>query len=694
MSERDETEKLNAGDILDIMFATCQKHNSTRLSVSSIVQGATSYVRQNHNRFGEPNLRAIPQQVLQGLLDNEIAGEVTLTREGSTILRVFFEGFYVRRIQQRLRDLRKEPDIPLPSSSSIALDVPENLLTSVDVQEGLIDFLERSRENEIEEHDTRIVRLRFNHDVESLLIPHSFHTKDLSLICLQKIRFYLRNERNQSYIRQKMLSFFRSRETLVEQTFNAILTRPDSVLDGIWEPNEFTYYFWIQMTNSVIKDYAEKTEKLVHEQNYIQASVLISILIAYRKSLLQKANDKRSAFKLLDSKLRQEPYLFTTSMILEFSDKNNVPLMKRIDNREIHAYLEHEQTPPEGQRVPHLISLGTGSQQLYIRKDLLFTAFFKQAKEAKAKISSSFISDWGTALHAGVKPFEMTNQLAFEDAITKKLEKIAPTLVHMLDFSLLYFTSREIPLTEQTKAELRKIIDSKKLELKPLSVFFELDRSKLHAESKLLLPVWKTIPGLSQLFRLLQKLFIGFDRDEEAERIAIRERNRVLASKYGNKQAQRKKPTKKSSTQQSKKAKKKPAKTSPKPTEQAENAAIDSGKSEQIKNYKERVQAIANEIKTTLSTGYNSPEEARAAALERWNTLIDARNRKNLTVDVENLAKDQARKILHKRGGGAISQKRIEEISDNLSQQDVFEQIRDRKSLQQFISLTIAKYLG
>ncbi|THB64274.1 MAG: hypothetical protein D6B26_05095, partial [Spirochaetaceae bacterium] len=108
---------------------------------------------------------------------------------------------------------------------------------------------------------------------------------------------------------------------------------------------------------------------------------------------------------------------------------------------------------------------------------------------------------------------------------------------------------------------------------------------------------------------------------------------------------------------------------------------------------REKIKITAQEIKERYSSGFSSPEEARNKSLEKWNTIIDSKNRRNLTIDVENLAKDQARKILQKRGSGAPTMERIIQLSNNLAEKDVFDQIRDKKSLQDFIILTIAKYL-
>ncbi|WP_041396995.1 hypothetical protein [Spirochaeta africana] len=676
-------------DILDIMYERSEKHNDPVMMTSTLVQSVISFIRHTPNRFPSPNLRNIPAQVVKRLLEAEQAGEVVLTREGSAIIRVFFCGYFIRRITRRLHEIRREPEIPFPTVTSLALDVPENLIHPVNAQDQLVDFMEEvKREQEQQDgprdHDNRLIRLIFSADIEPLLLPYAFLSRDLILICLQKIRFYLRNERNQSYMRQKMLAVFRHREKLVEDTFTAILSRPETVLEDIWKPNEFSYYFWIQITTTITKEYTEKKEKTINEQNYIQASILLGMLLAHRKSLLQRENDREQALKQLETHLRSEPFLFTTNKIFEFTDKNGVPLTKKLSHQDIISYIERAEVPRENEKIPPLVRLTSGESREYVRKDLLFPAFFQHARKVRERLNQDLIKEWSRALNLGVRLVEMQNQDAFEASIQERVARIDPSLSAMLDFSLLYFASREVPLSEQIKAELRKILDTKKLTLKPLSSFFQLDRTNLYSDAKLLLPVWKTIPVLAGLIRMLQKLFIGIDREEEAERHKLREKNRQTARQFAQER------------DRTAEAGKAPRPSKPRPAAQktdtaATSSADSGGTTETSSQQRERIRTSAKEVLQSLSSGYDNPEDARQAALERWNTIIDRKHRKNLTIDVENLARDHARRMLRKRGTPTLE--RVQEMARNLAKKDVFESIRDKKSLELFIALTIAKQL-
>lgn len=682
MQTEGNTPKIVLDDILHILYQQCEEINQATVLTSTVVQSAIAFVRHDPDRFPEPQLRTIPAAVIKLLLQAEDAGEVILTREGSAILRVFFSGYYIRRIKKRLHEIRKEPELPLPTASSLGLDPPEQIITVVKAQENLISFLERTQEETLDdEHDIRLIRLTFLPDVAPMLLPYSFLSRDLALICLQKIRFYLRNERNQSYMRQKMLGLFRHREKLVEDTFTAILSRPENILSDIWQPNEFSYYFWIQITATIAKEFADKKEKSVNEQNYTQAAALMGMLLAHRKSLMQRESDRQTAVKQLENHLKSDPFLFTLNNIFEFTDKNGVPLTKKIGHQEIIEFVEKEEIPNAGDKIPPLVrlNLSDGSRQ-YIRKDLFLVAFFQHARDVREKLMKSFVAEWSDALELGIKLFEMQNQDAFEEAIQDKLQQLDPSLNAMLEFSTLYYISREVPLNEQVKSELRKILDTKKLQLKPLSEFFALDQQRLFSDAKLLLPAWKVVFILSHIVRFLQKMFIGIDRDEEAMRIRLKEHNRAAAQRFSRK-SQTEQPSPPGNSQKRK----------PSPSAVHQRASSNSQQSE--KRYKESLKKTVAELQQQLSAGYNSSEEACHAALERWNTIIDRKHRRNLTIDVESLAKDQARKILQKRGSPPTAE-RIDELSLNLASKDVFENIRDKKSLKQFIELTIVKHLS
>lgn len=708
MKSEDGRVELFLEDILQVLFNHSEKENNPVILTTALVQNVINYIRHNSARFPEPNLRPVPSMVLKLLLEAEKVNEVVLSREGSAIIRVFFSGFYIRKIKQRMHDLRKNPETPLPTVSTLVLDIPEKMVTVINARDELITFLENKeaalRENngeESSEHDNRVIRLIFSPDIEPVLIPYHYSFRELALVCLQKIRFYLRNERNQSYMRQKMLGLFRHREKLVEETFTAILSRPEIILEDIWKPNEFSYYFWIQLTSGISKEYNEKKEKTVNEQNYIQSAIILGMLLAHRKAVLQKDTDSSTALKEIDRKLRSAPYAFTLQNIFEFTDKKGVLITKKINRDDIIKYIEQLEIPQGSERIPSLVKIHTkNNHREYIRKDLYLMYFFQHAREAREKVSKKIISEWSTALNLGVKLYEMQNQDAFEAMIKQKVQELDPVLAVMLDFSTLYLVSQEIPVTEQTKAELRRILDPKKLELRPLYEFFDLDRLRMFADAKLLLPVWKTIPGLSGLLRFLQKMFIGVDRHEEAERLRLLEENRNNTLTHQKQQKKRRSSVKEkpsleptapdtaqteTTAQKSGSAKQKPAAAEKKTHVQKTVGTQQSSK--------ERMQVAVKKLETRLSNGYSSLEDARTKTLEKWNTIIDPKNRKNLTIDVESLARDQARKILQKRGSGAPTVERIISLAENISGQDVFDTIRDRKSLQDFIALTITKYL-
>ena len=697
-------------DILDIMYERSQKNNNPQMMTSTLVQATIHFIRQNTSRFPAPNLRSVPALVIKRLLEAEKVGEVVLTREGSAIIRVFFAGYFTRRIQKRLHEIRREPELPFPTTSSLSIDVPEHLIHPVKAQEQLVNFMEMVKQeqeerSEPDDHDNRLVRLVFSADIEPLLLPYAFLSRDLILICLQKIRYYLRNERNQSYMRQKMLSVFRHREKLVEDTFTAILSRPETVLEGIWKPNEFSYYFWIQITTTIIKEYSEKKEKAINEQNYIQASVLLGMLIAHRKSLLQRETEREQALKQLEVQLRSEPFLYTTNKIFEFTDKNGVPLTKKLSHQEIISYIEEAEIPRENEKIPQLVRLSTSESREYVRKDLLFPAFFQRSRRVRERLHQDFIREWSHALNLGVRLVEMADQDAFEASIHERVRNLDSSLGAMLNFSLLYFASREVPLSEQIKAELRKILDPKKLELKPLSGFFQLDRARMYSDAKLLLPAWKTIPIISSLIRMLLKLFVGIDREEEVERKRLHDKNKLATRQLSQdrttegsvppKKAPARDETRSTADQETLQSQSdtQPNSTSSKPSRSGGETPAVNKPAESASQQRERIRMAAKQVLGRLSESYDNPEAARSAALERWNTIIDRKHRRNLTIDVENLARDSARRMLQRRGTPTPTVERIQELSRNLAKKDVFDSIRDKKSLEHFIALTIAKQL-
>jgi hypothetical protein len=128
-----------------------------------------------------------------------------------------------------------------------------------------------------------------------------------------------------------------------------------------------------------------------------------------------------------------------------------------------------------------------------------------------------------------------------------------------------------------------------------------------------------------------------------------------------------------------------------------EEAKEKTGKGQRELTAKERraeFEAAANKIaKDLLPQGYGLDEYLRELE-SRWNTLLNPEAKKNLSYDVDCLARDYLRGVVRTMNVGSLSSERVKNLGSSLADSPTLLKIKNHQALEQYLQLYMVKILG
>jgi hypothetical protein len=78
----------------------------------------------------------------------------------------------------------------------------------------------------------------------------------------------------------------------------------------------------------------------------------------------------------------------------------------------------------------------------------------------------------------------------------------------------------------------------------------------------------------------------------------------------------------------------------------------------------------------------------------RWNTMLSAEAKHNLSFDVDSLVRDYLRNILRTMSGGTFTAERVRNLGSSLADSPVLLKIKNHQALELYIQLYMTKILG
>lgn len=675
-----------SADALRILQSLVRRSRTARVSYGTLLGYAEKYLARAADE--DPSLEDFadnPANFLTAyLVDLEKKGQVVLSYSEDAVTTVVYPRFYVDEVEELYDRIDDQPDRPFPGDEALSTPIPPDRIHPVDVKTDFVRWLARA-----ESMDAPVVlRLMFPDGVNSMLVSSRMLSSKLPKLSVQKLRQYLRSERNASYMRSKLSSIFRQREVAMKDMLANILTTPDQALKTVFVPTDFTFHFWTQLSSTLIKEYSQKKDKLVEEHGHCQAAYLIGYYNVHHRGVQQRARERETALRQLENRLRQSPYTFTISDIHGFTDQRGVALTRKYSLDDVNSYVADRIKPSDDRSLPQMIRVrSVDGKEYYLYREFVPHVTVEHVFAMRRELRDHFVDTWKTALQRRQRPPEMGDEQAFEKVVEAKLRESDPLLHTLLNYNLLFLARKEGNAPSDLAAEVDELFHPREPRLRPLSQILNLDRKKLATDAKLLLPFWQAVPVVSAFVTLLKRLFMGLS---EEERLGRQERRRVRRA--GRPSAAAASSPVATTVRYSPDG---PADDVPH-TEKSRGGDLPAGfpssasRRAQMARYKEAVRDLQREYVHPGST----PEKTLSELAERWNPLLDQVAKEHLVEDINSLARDFLRRMKISFRLVPPTRERVNEWADRLCRNEAFAQIRRTDDLKEYLKLYMLTILG
>ncbi|MFW5807196.1 MAG: hypothetical protein ACOCWU_05965 [Spirochaetota bacterium] len=663
-----------------ILLALAKRTGHPKVTFDKLLNFTHRYLEKYAE--GDPELADLDDNtenvLIAHLLTLESRGRAELSYEGSRISGVYFSEYYPRVITAAYGRLRERTFEPFPSEETIGLTIPNELIHPVDLRTEFVEWLGAE-----DRSDDTLLRLMFPEDLQSIVATLGIVRNNLASLSLLKLREYLRNRRNATYMHSKLRAAFPNRDVALKEALNKVLTTPDDSLGTIKRPTEFTFHFWTSLSSAVIKELAEKQEMQQEELDYCRAAYLLGYYAVYYKGVEQRKRDIHTALKSVDAQLRKPPYAFTRAEIDAFTDGKGVPLVKRCSREHVDDFLKQKLLPPDDSHMPEIVRVrGADGTDYYVRKDAVFRIVFPEMRETAQTFRTTLTDKWIAALRRNETLREMQDDAAFEQVLTDMLKERKPLLYGLLRFDLLHLIAREQKLLGSAREELDRMLDRKQNRIRPLSTVLDLDRRKLLGDARLRLPFWQAVPILRGLVTFLKRLFLG----EPSPR---RKRRRTAK-------------------QQTRRGKESAAQETQAPHDGGagedaawRSTAVRFGERPRSTTEGSQGRGTSTEVKRaarTLQEEYvpqgSDVDTTLEELAEKWNPLLDPVAQHNLVEDVNSLVRDFLRRRKTMFRTTPPTRSRIQQMSAQLAQNAALAEIKRKEPLRRYLELYMLRILG
>jgi hypothetical protein len=663
----------SSADALKIVQSLVRRTRNARVAYQALLAYAEKYLARAADQ--DASLEAFadnPATLMPAfLVELEKEQKLQLTYTEGAITAVFYPTYYVNLVHEAYDQLDARPDGPFPTDESLPVPIPNDLVSPIDIKTDFVRWL-----GQADREQPGILRIMYPEDIHSMIVSTDMLADTLPKMSVQKIRQYLRSEKNAGYIRSKLSAVFRQREMAMKDMLTSIMTTPDQALKSIFSPTDFSFHFWTQLSSTIIKEYSQKKEKLVEEHGHCQAAYMIGYFNVYHRGLLQKKRDTETALKQLDAKLHKAPYTYTISEIHNFTDSRGVPLTKKYSLQDVNRYISERLAIPEDKGLSDLVRIKTPEgKEYYIHKQYILPVTLDRVFDARRTFRDHYVDKFTDAMKNQRRLPEMTDDAKFEKSVEARLQDEEPMLHSLLRFNLLYLARDDTNVAPEIVPEVQALFNAKGTELQRISVILNLDRKKLHSDAKLLLPFWQAIPLLSKLVGLLKRIFVG-RRDEPVThtKAAAKKKSDGVAT------------TMRYSPSGEPPSAEPPESDAPAP---APGRSGDSRRA-QVARFKEAVR----QLQQTYVRPGSTPEKTLQDLIDRWNPLLDPVAKDNLVEDINSLSRDFLRRMKVSFRLVPPTRSRVEEWADRLSRNQAFSQIRRTDDLKEYLQLYMLTLLG
>lgn len=603
----------------------------------------------------QPDLRLLigergAEVLREALAKLERAGILELTYDDAhkEVAAIYYPTFYSVEIQRWYTRMNDDRSLPFPTENDLGIAIPTDLLQTVDVSNNLMHWIESD-----DESLNQILILQFPDGVDPLLTTvRALREQSLPLV-LNKIRDYLRTDKNAGFLETKLRSIFPTREMLVHDVIETAQTRPDDALQSIVDPNDFQFHFWTQLSSIVIKEYAKKNEKLEMEHGFCQAAYLLGYYAVFHKGRAQKDHQRDEARKLLRTRVQKPPYVFRIQDLHKLPDDRGLPLEKKVPTAEINEWIEEMLKRPSEHQISELVSFDSPEQNgLIIHSRQYIPLLQRQIKAAAPVLKRELTNRMVAELSEDNREEWIDDELAFENVLRDRVREEFPLLIGLATFNTLFLVLDGQELPSDQKEAAMAMIDTGKKSMRSWTEILDIDQHEMYKDARLQLPVWMIIPIVRGIVRLMRAMFSNDPTGKTAKRH----------------KKHRRKATDIEST--------------------PDGVNSDTGNDSTSREAKRKQFHDALE---TMQKRYLTPDQTPDQRLKQlrknWNPLIDPVAHENLIEDVNSLCRDTLRKMRSVKSLQAPDQARIKEQAKRIAGNSAFDRIKRRKDFETYLEL-------
>ncbi|MBN2737563.1 MAG: hypothetical protein JXR70_11325 [Spirochaetales bacterium] len=588
-------------------------------------------------------------------------GECSLEITDGKIKQIHFPAFYFEIIQEHYRKMEYDIELPFPCEDQLGISIPSTKMSAINIKQSFITLIKDSENNY-----NQIFRLLFPEGVKPILALSPQIPRGLLELAARKIKNYLDNPRNSSYMEHKLLVIFRHRDLQLKEMLKQIITKSNYIASTLMSPSDFTFQFWAHFAHTMIQELRKKrNEMLPKELDACQAAYLIGFFNVYYKNVIQKEKEQNAAIKILDTYIQKKPYAFTISEISQFRDKKGLALSKKCSYDGIQKFLEIRTTPKDNVSLPEIIQIKVvDGSEVFIHKNNIIRLIMDHLFEASQNLRKAYLNDWIENLKEYHQTDIMLLDNAFLEDLQNQIREHYPLVHSLYRYELLYMCSMETKEQITTQKAEQALFDDKKQYLKPMNLVLDLDRKSLFKEAQKSLPIWRGIPVISHIIIFFLKLFSRKNKPQkEKKRLVQKALDTADNNKYESQNNLKE--------------------------ENWENIQP-SKKGEVSSAYRSAIENLKIEL-----VGKNmSVNEKLENLMEKWNPLYDSVAKKNLVDDVNSIIRDYLRRISKSFAVRPPDVKRIQTLAEHLSENRSFDEIKHKEYFKYYIEIYMIKLLG
>lgn len=601
-----------------------------------------------HHLEEQPSLACYlenPGSALQAELDKLVSSrQVVMTKTSGDKQAIVVVGYYIERFAERYNDISKNPALVFPSEADLPRNTPKEIVTR-ETAANLISKLMSHQEL----NDKTLYGLILPNDSPSILLPSNVSVKTLIEDAIGKIQNMLKKEDHHDYFLKKITISNPGREMIAKNFFNSFVDKPDHSIETLSSTTD-TFYLWNQLCFFIKQDYEKIKDYTQEDLSIIQAVYITEIAANYFKSIAQERNKKESALKSLEGLLLHPPYYFTFDQIIKFTDNKGVPLLGQYSEDDLKSYLHSKTQEAAVQQLPELLVFKTyDGQRYFIFKSKVIQLILRLCTDAREAVQEAIKSHWTKVLKSFDVLPEMKDQAAFEDRLVREVRVQSPILSALLSASFTPLLSYETTGSDDT-GKISLFVNGNLL---PYSDILLIDRAKLLADAKILLPFWYTMPLFSWIARLIL-------RPPKNKR---KSKNKTMAETYREEEKEKSK-------------------------EDAEKAAL--ARNPTVSK-KVALREIARTAEESIVPASSTLDRELDSYEHLWNKLIGAQTHKNLTEDVNSLIRDYIRKVLRTMKIENFTPERIKSLAESLVKTPALQKIGESDALQMYVQLYMIK---